>query len=169
MARRIWLAAGLAAALALSGPALAAGLEELAGDGEGGAWSGDFPPLRSDNDLETAADMIVDGDLEGSVPVLEGVLGRNPGNADALNLLGYVHRRLGDFEGALVYYNQALDAEPLHLGALNYLGYAYLGLDDPDAATEVLGRLQAICTQGCAEADDLAAAIEAYAAGFPIQ
>ena len=86
MAERVWLgvwpgmrpgillAAGLAAALVLSGPAVAAGLEELAAEGEGGAWSGDFPPLRSDNDLETAAGMIVDGDLEGSIPVLNGVL-----------------------------------------------------------------------------------------------
>ena len=181
MAERVWLgvwpgmrpgillAAGLAAALVLSGPAVAAGLEELAAEGEGGAWSGDFPPLRSDNDLEIAAGMIVDGDLEGSIPVLNGVLARNPANADALNLLGYVSRRLGDFEAALGYYNQALEADPHHLGALNYLGYAYLGLDDTDAATEVLGRLQAICTDGCAEADDLAAAIDAYEAGFPIQ
>ena len=159
---------GLAGPAGAVGPTFTddAGAEEAIG--EDGGWVEGWAPLRSDSDLHTASILIQQQNFEEALAYLDRVLARNAANADALNLMGYVHRRQGDFDAAFGYYDQALAADPNHLGALNYLGYAHLAMDDQAAAEAVLARMQAICTDGCAEADDLSLAIDAHAAGFPI-
>ncbi len=59
------------------------------------------------------------------------VIELRPWDAEAYNLAGHAHRKLGDYERALAFYDQALDLNPHHRGALEYLGEAYLELDRP--------------------------------------
>ena len=109
-------------------------------------------------DLDTARGLIDAGDFASAVPVLEGLAASDPANADAANLLGYAHRKLGQLDEAGVWYTRALAADPGHLGALEYQGELFLMLGDPVAAKANLDRLTEICG-ACEEREDLAAAI----------
>jgi len=102
-------------------------------------------------------------DYDGAIPLLESVLREEPGNADALNYLGYSHRKLGDTTKALAYYLQALSNEPEHLGANEYLGELYLEMGNLPKAEERLSVLQRACS-GCMEEAELAEKIEAFKA-----
>ena len=119
-------------------------------------------PLRSDSDLTQAAELIEAGQYEEALPLLANVLDRNPANADAYNYLGFANRQLGRFDEALDYYGQALDVDPYHLGALNYLGHAYLQMGNLPMAEVQRVRLTEVCWAGCAELDNLTAAISDY-------
>jgi Flp pilus assembly protein TadD len=103
-------------------------------------------------------------DYRKAIGLLERIVKAEPRNADALNLLGYSHRKLGDAPRALDYYEKALAAEPAHRGALEYLGELHVEQGRLDDAKKLLARLQAACPEGCEEARDLEAAI---AAGKP--
>lgn len=101
----------------------------------------------------------------GAIPLLQGVVQRDPRNANAFNLLGYATRASGDPQGSLQYYTQALAIDPRHLGAHEYLGEAYLMLDRPAEADKMLARLDSLCVFGCAEHRQLKAAIANYKQG----
>ncbi len=98
-------------------------------------------------------------DYRKAIGLLERVVNAEPRNADALNLLGYSHRKLGDLEGAVGYYERALAVEPAHKGALEYLGEAYAEKGQLDLARELRARLAKACPSGCAELVKLDAAI----------
>ncbi len=85
------------------------------------------------------------------------IVGPHP---DILNYLGYSHRELGMIEKARNYYAQALAIDPSHKGANEYLGELYLEIGDIGKAKRQLAKLDAICTFGCAEREDLARLIE---------
>ena len=102
-------------------------------------------------------------DYDGAIPLLEAVLKKEPGNADALNYLGYSHRKLGDTTKALAYYLQALANEPEHVGANEYLGELYLEMGNLPKAEERLAVLQSVCS-GCMEEAELAEKIAAFKA-----
>ena len=85
-----------------------------------------------------------------------------PGNADALNYLGYSHRRLGEFTQSLAFYQRALAADPKHRGANAYLGELYLQMGEVGRAEEQLKRLDGLCLFGCSEYDRLKAALEEH-------
>lgn len=104
-----------------------------------------------------------------AIPLLEKVVERAPGHADALNHLGYCHRKLRNFEQAHGYYKRALEADPRHLGAHEYLGELYLMQDQLPKAEEMLRKLGALCPAGCEQRDMLQEAIAAYRAGKPAQ
>lgn len=87
----------------------------------------------------------------------QAVYGPHP---DILNYLGYSHRKTGDFEAAKTYYARALALDPDHRGATEYLGELYLEIGEIDRAREQLARLDALCTFGCPEREDLARLIE---------
>lgn len=83
-----------------------------------------------------------------------------PSNADAWNLLGFAHRKMGDYKAALIAYDEALSLDPSHRGALEYLGEAYVELGRREDALKLLGRLELVCGKaGCEELDDLRAAL----------
>lgn len=103
-------------------------------------------------------------DYKGAIPLLEAVLKAEPDNADALNYLGYSHRKLGDTGKALAYYLQALASEPEHLGANEYLGELYLEMGNLSEAEARLAVLQRVCS-GCVEEDELEQKIAAFKAG----
>jgi len=110
---------------------------------------------------EQAARAVGQEDYKKAIGLLERVVKAEPRNADALNLLGYSHRKLGDFEGAVGYYEKALAVEPAHKGALEYLGEAYAEKGEVDKARALRARLAAACTTGCPELEKLDAAIAA--------
>jgi tetratricopeptide (TPR) repeat protein len=96
-----------------------------------------------------------------AIPLLEKALKANPKNADALNYLGYSHRKLGHTDQALSYYQQALAISPKHRGANEYLGELYLELKQLDKAEERLKVLSTACN-ACEEFVELKEKVEAF-------
>jgi tetratricopeptide (TPR) repeat protein len=77
-------------------------------------------------------------------------------NADVLNYMGFVSRKLERFDLALSYYNDALRLDPGHLGATEYLGELYIQMGDVARARTQLARLDQLCAYGCEQRDELA-------------
>jgi tetratricopeptide (TPR) repeat protein len=69
-------------------------------------------------------------DYVGAIPLLRKSVAADSRNADAYNLLGFSHRKLGQIDAALAHYGKALTLEPEHRGANEYLGELYLELGD---------------------------------------
>jgi Flp pilus assembly protein TadD len=80
------------------------------------------------------------------------VFGPHP---DVLTYLGYTSRKLGHVEQAEAYYQQALALAPTHRGATEYYGELKVIKGDTKGAKVMLARLEANCTYGCIEAEDL--------------
>jgi tetratricopeptide (TPR) repeat protein len=111
----------------------------------------------------TAAVRAIDAkEFARAIPMLEGVVKREPTNADAYNWLAYATRRNGDPKAAIPIYQKALAIDPTHRGAHEYIGEAYLALDDLARAKEHLKRLDTLCFFSCEQYRDLKKAIEAY-------
>jgi tetratricopeptide (TPR) repeat protein len=108
---------------------------------------------------EQAARAVGQDDYRKAIGLLERIVKAEPRNADAWNLLGYSHRKLGDFDGAVGYYEKALAVDPAHRGALEYLGEAYAEKGQLERARELRARLARACPEGCEELRRLDAAI----------
>ena len=80
------------------------------------------------------------------------VFGPHP---DILTYLGFVNRKLGRFDMAEAFYRQALAAAPDHLGATEYYGELMVERGDLGGARRMLAKLEATCSYGCAQADEL--------------
>lgn len=80
------------------------------------------------------------------------VFGPHP---DILTYLGFANRKLGRFAVAEDYYRQALAAAPDHLGATEYYGELMVERGDLTGARRMLAKLEATCSYGCAQADEL--------------
>lgn len=121
-----------------------------------------------DSSAETAAisgydeakALIDAGDYSTALPKLLVLTAAEPKNADAWNLLGYTHRKLGQFDDSALAYTQALTLNPDHLGALEYQGELFLQTGKPDLAKANLARIKGICGD-CEESEDLEKAITA--------
>ncbi|HWA59839.1 MAG TPA: tetratricopeptide repeat protein [Caulobacteraceae bacterium] len=87
----------------------------------------------------------------------EAAIGPHP---DILTYKGYVSRKLGRLDDAERYYRQALAMAPAHRGATEYYGELKVVRGDLPGARAMLARLDAQCTFGCAEAEDLRRWIE---------
>jgi tetratricopeptide (TPR) repeat protein len=97
-----------------------------------------------------------------AIPMLEGVVARDPNNADAWNWLAYATRRNGDPAKSIGLYQKALALDPKHLGAHEYIGEAYLALDDLPKAKEHLAQLNRLCFFSCEQYRDLKKAVQTY-------
>jgi tetratricopeptide (TPR) repeat protein len=95
-----------------------------------------------------------------AIPLLERALNDNMRDADANNLLGYSHRKLGNTQVALTYYQRALQIDANHRGANEYLGELYVELNDLPKAKERLAKLTQLCGTSCEEYRDLKAMID---------
>ena len=113
---------------------------------------------------ERAVKLVEAADYEDAIRVLRKLNGKEPGNPDVLNMLGFSQRKLGAMESAFDYYKEALAIEPLHLGANEYLGELYLEAGALEKAQERLAELAVACPAGCEERRELAEAIDAYKA-----
>lgn len=109
--------------------------------------------------------IVVSGDFESAIPLLNETLKQYPGHASAWNLLGYTHRRLGKFDKAEQYYEGALTVNPEHTGALNYMGQLFIQTGRPEKAKSLLERLQKVCPEGCGDLDHLKKAVASGVAG----
>jgi Flp pilus assembly protein TadD len=149
--------------------ALALAMPSFAASG-GGGFPSTVPP-SNDAALEAdyaQAEYLVKADkCEEAIPFLEKVVAKKAKHADALNYLGYCHRKAGRLDKAMGYYDQALAADPNHLGAHEYLGELYLMKGDLAKAEAQLAKLKGLCPQGCTQLEDLEDAISAYKAKTP--
>ena len=118
----------------------------------------------SGGDIAAAQAKIDAKNYRGAIDLLKSILADQPMNPDALNLMGYSHRKLGNKDKALDYYTQALAADPKHKGANEYLGELYLEMDDLAKAEERLSVLAAACSSSCEEYKDLKSAIDDFKA-----
>ncbi|MEQ9449783.1 MAG: tetratricopeptide repeat protein [Rhodospirillaceae bacterium] len=145
-------------ALGLAGPLHAAG-------------SSDSGASRSttDDTYAKAVKAVKAEEFRSAVSLLNTVVKEKPDNADALNYLGFSHRKLGDYALAVSYYQRALSLEARHRGANEYLGQAYVEMGNLPAAEERLTALKGICGTGCEEYQSLKKAIDAAVAGKPKQ
>lgn len=74
---------------------------------------------------------------------------------DILTYLGFANRKLKRYDLAEAYYRQALSVAPLHKGATEYYGELMVERGDLVGARAKLAQLDAICTFGCYEAEEL--------------
>lgn len=131
------------ALMLLASPALAA---------PSGSYS---TPAPATGEITAATGLIEAGRYEQAIVVLSQVVERRPRNADALNLLGYAHRKSGDFTQSRVFYTRALEANPNHDGALSYMAELELQEGNVAAARTLYNRLRVVCPLGCDALDDL--------------
>jgi Tfp pilus assembly protein PilF len=87
-----------------------------------------------------------------SLDKAEAAIGPHP---DILTYKGYVWRHKGDWTRAEDYYQQALAMAPSHRGATEYYGELKVLEGDISGARAELAKLDAVCTFGCAEAEEL--------------
>jgi tetratricopeptide (TPR) repeat protein len=150
--RAVWLFVAL---VVLPAPVLAAG-------GGGGGGDGATATKAKDPVYTAALQAIEAKQFARAIPLLENVVARDSGNADAWNWLAYATRKTGDPKQSIGLYEKALAINPRHLGAHEYIGEAYLALDDLPKAKEHLARLDKLCLFSCEEYRDLKKAVEAY-------
>ena len=74
---------------------------------------------------------------------------------DILTYLGFANRKLGHYDLAERYYREALAAEPRHKQATEYYGELLVERGNIASAKVLLAKLDAMCTFGCFEADEL--------------
>ncbi len=125
---------------------------------------GDSVKTKKNPDYSQAVKLFDAGDYSAAVPLLRKSVAADPTNANAHNLLGFSHRKLGDVDTALTHYAKALELQPKHRGANEYLGELYLELGRLDEARKRLDVLDDACFFGCEEYRELKAKIEAYEA-----
>ena len=104
------------------------------------------------------------GDYPTAIRLLETVVSRDQGNANAYNWLAYSTRKNGDANRAIPIYEKALAIDPKHRGAHEYIGEAYLVLGNLAKAKEHLAVLDKLCFFPCEEYADLKKAVQAYVA-----
>ena len=124
--------------------------------------SEDQEPTASNPDYDNAVRAVKNERYRDAIGYLTNVLADEPKYADALNQLGYSHRKLGDFTKAIAYYTRALSIDPDHRGANEYLGEAYLEINNLPNAELHLERLRAICGTSCEEYRELYASVLDY-------
>ncbi len=70
---------------------------------------------------------------------------------EALNGLGYTHRKMGMVEQGIAFYHKALDTNPDYILAREYLGEGYVKLGKMDLAREQLTEIGTRCGTACEE------------------
>ena len=132
--------------------------------GDGGSDAPKRMPRAASSDYELGVKAVDAKDYPRAIGHMTKVVAIDPKNADALNYLGYSHRKLGQFDESLAAYQKALAVNPNHLGANEYLGELYLQMGDLPKAEERLKKLDDQCFFGCKEYDKLKQAIAEYKA-----
>jgi tetratricopeptide (TPR) repeat protein len=109
----------------------------------------------------SAVGLINEGRYEAAIAALEKARATFGAHPDILTYLGFANRKLHRFEIAESYYRQALAAAPEHRGATEYYGELMVERGDLEGASQMLAKLEAQCSFGCAEADELRRWIDA--------
>lgn len=98
-----------------------------------------------------------DGDYEAAIELFRVV--SDPSDPEALNGLGYSHRKLGRIDEGIAYYRQAIAIDPDYVRAREYLGEGYVAAGKIDLAKAELVEIEKRCGVTCEEYVDLAEAI----------
>lgn len=110
----------------------------------------------------TAQKLIGAQDYSQALTALSLVIKDEPQNADAWNLKGFSHRKIGEFSASQSAYETALSLDPKHTRAMEYMGELYLTLGNLPEAEALLKRLNKLCYFNCKDRDLLKEAIAAY-------
>jgi tetratricopeptide (TPR) repeat protein len=111
-----------------------------------------------DADLKTQGwALTAAGEYEAAIELFRSVA--NPRDPEALNGLGYSHRKSGMVEEGIRYYRQAIAIDPEYVRAREYLGEGYVALGKTDLAKAELAEIEKRCGKSCEEYVDLAEAI----------
>ena len=108
----------------------------------------------------TAVGLINEGRYEAAIASLQDAKATFGAHPDILTYLGFANRKLGRFDVAESYYRQALASAPAHRGATEYYGELMVERGNLKGARHMLAKLEAQCSFGCAEADELRRWIE---------
>jgi Flp pilus assembly protein TadD len=133
----------------------------------GGSFPSTTPPSKDaslEADYAQAEYLIKSDKCDEAISLLENVVAKNAKHADALNYLGYCHRKAGRKDQAMAFYQKALAVDPNHLGVHEYLGELYLMMDDLPKAEAQVAKLKTLCPQSCTQLEDLEDAVAAYKA-----
>ena len=117
------------------------------------------PSMREN--YQDAVRAVESKDYRKAIALLNKVIDEKPRHPDALNYLGYSHRKLGDYALGVTYYKKALSLEADHLGANEYLGQAYVELGNLAGAESQLASLAKVCGLDCDEYKSLKQALDA--------
>lgn len=86
--------------------------------------------------IKESADMIRQGDLDGAIAQLKGMLDKNPKDANALYLIGMAYSKKRMFPEATGAFLQVAEMAPKFAAAFHQLGVCYQQQDQPDMALE---------------------------------
>ncbi|MEX0695259.1 MAG: tetratricopeptide repeat protein [Rhodospirillales bacterium] len=128
-----------------SGPAIAAGSE---------------PVATEVGEIGQARDALKGGDFAAAEALLRKAVAKDPGSADAWNLLGFATRKQEKLKEAEEYYLKALAIDSKHIGAMEYLGILYVKTGRLEEANAMLARIDKACFFTCEEYTDLKAGID---------
>lgn len=130
------------------------------------AGSYDPPKASTAPDLHAsfikAQKLINAEDYSNALTALSRVIKDEPKNADAWNLKGFSHRKIGEYDASQKAYEMALSLDPKHTRAMEYMGELYLTLGNLPEAEALLKRLNKLCYFNCKDRDMLKKAIQAY-------
>lgn len=103
----------------------------------------------------SSVSLINEGRYQAAITELESALWTTGPHPDLLTYLGFANRKLKRYDAARERYEEALAVAPNHRGALEYYGELKLELNDVKGARQHLARLDALCSFGCQQADEL--------------
>lgn len=109
----------------------------------------------------TAVGLINEGRYEAAIASLQAARTTFGAHPDILTYLGFANRKLGRYDVAESYYRQALATAPTHRGATEYYGELMVERGNLKGAKHMLAKLEAQCSFGCAEAEELRRWIDA--------
>ncbi len=121
--------------------------------------------VQGDNVYVIAVGLINERRYESAIDLLNASMWAAGPHPDILTYLGFSYRKMGQFDRARDYYEQALTVAPDHRGALEYYGELKLEQGDVAGARAHLARLDALCSFGCYEAEELRRWIAERSAG----
>jgi tetratricopeptide (TPR) repeat protein len=150
------IAAAAIVAVSLPGHVLAAGSDSM-----------QMSRPSADDTYRKAVREVKAENFRRAISLLNDVVKEKPRHPDALNYLGFSHRKLGDYAIAVSYYKRALSLDAEHKGANEYLGQAYVELGNIVAAEERLASLAKICGMDCDEYKSLKKSIDEVKAKMP--
>lgn len=113
---------------------------------------------RADRDMRAAVAQIEDGEYQAGIDRLMRIYNGIGADADALNYLGFAHRKLGNWQESLKFYEEALELAPDHLQANEYLGELFIQTGEIVLAEGQLAKLERLCGQ-CEEYRQLQTAL----------
>ena len=97
------------------------------------------------------------GDFDAAIGVFSLVANKN--DPEALNGLGYSHRKLGKLSDGIAYYTKALKINPDYILAREYLGEGFVAAGRIDLANKQLSEIEKRCGTSCKEYTKLAKVI----------